>query len=181
MIQNLIHYFSPYSINGNIGEAYNLQIELVPNDDDWICIIDQDVMLLGEKAGHQIAEIIQKHDDVAVFTSYTNRVGTKAQRYPGMYNIADLRAHREISLKLQERNYSKIKMLNRGISGHLMLFQKKTWEDVGKFNEEGILQVDYDFTRKVTQKGGKIALMQGVYATHYYRLIEGRRHTKHLS
>ena len=62
-----------------------------------------------------------------------------------------------------------------------MLFKKETWESVGGFPEErGILSVDNTFSNRMNRHGYKIAVMEGLYVLHYYRLAEGRRNKSHL-
>jgi hypothetical protein len=49
-----------------------------------------------------------------------------------------------------------------------MIFQKKTWEKY-RFSDNSI-RFDSEFTDKVKEDGGKLAIMQGVYVFHDYRL-----------
>ena len=36
----MIYYTVPYDSNKNIGEYYNNFVDIVPNDNDYICFID---------------------------------------------------------------------------------------------------------------------------------------------
>jgi GT2 family glycosyltransferase len=62
----------------------------------------------------------------------------------------------------------------------MMLVQKKVWASVGGFDEEGILQVDNKFSKKILLSHRKIYCMRGVYIFHTYRLGKDRRDKSHL-
>ena len=81
---------------------------------------------------------------------------------------------------LHAEYYTKVKYIEREISGMLMLFRKSTWKEVGKFNETGLLGIDNEFSLSVVGNGGKIGIMCGVYILHYYRLMEGYMYKDHL-
>lgn len=175
----MIYYFTPYDTQGGYGRACNECCQMVPQG-AWICILDGDTMFMGEKYGHQIEQIIQKYPDVALFTCVTNRIGNRAQQEPGMMDITSIPHHRIKAQQLQRDHWADIRYLKNVISGHLMLFNKDTWAAVGGFKEQGILGVDNDFSRKILHRGGKIALMMGVYLLHYYRMNEGITYKAHL-
>jgi len=177
-----IYYFTPYSTSKNIAEEYNKYIELVPNDDDWICLLDADIMFLTPDYGSQIYDTISSHKDVGIFTCYTNRVGSPWQCHEGVINKNDsIRNHHTISRFLRKKHAYQLTNIKFPISGYFMAFSKKTWKEAGKFNESlGMLGVDTDFSLNVLKLGKKIALMQGLYVFHYYRLVEGIDSTNHL-
>lgn len=174
-----IYYFTPYALDMNLGAAYNHYMELLPNDNDWACFVDADVMFLTPDFGKQIHDIVKKHPDTGMFTAVTNRVGTIAQRYKGELSPdPDMRNHRRIAMQLQRQHYDEVEDLFCRISGLVMVLQKKTWKKI-KF-PDGLLGVDYEYTNELHYQGYNILLMKGVYVLHYYRLIEGRCYTKHL-
>lgn len=178
-----IYYFTPYSTTKNIANEYNKYIETVPNDDDWICLLDADIMFLTPDYGSQIHEIVTKHKDtIGMFTCLTNRVGSPWQCYEGYISENDsIRNHRAIAKYVREKYQNQICRIIYPISGYFMLFSKKTWREVGKFNESlGMLGVDTDFSQKIMRNKKHIALIQGLYVFHYYRLVEGIEHKKHL-
>ncbi len=177
-----IHYFTPFSLTKNLGEEYNKYVSLVKNDNDWICFTDADTMFMTDDYGKQIHEIVSQNQNVGLFTCYTNRVNNEHQCYMGTMNKNDsIINHRRIGLYLQEHKFLDLKFIEQDISGVMMLFQKKTWKQVGKFSEgTGLLGVDTYFSRKILKGGFKIAVMEGVYLLHYYRLLEGMKYKKHL-
>ena len=177
----MIYYFTPYSLEKNIGKSYNNYCNLVPNDSDWICLVDADVMFLTHNFGHQLNDIIEKYPNVGLFTCYTNRIGNSLQLYNNEFSKnPNILYHREIAKKLQKENYFKLKPLHQFISGHLMMFKKQTWLDVNKFDEEGMLTIDNKFSYRVKKNGKQIMLMEGVYVFHYYRMEEGKKYKEHL-
>lgn len=59
--------------------------------------------------------------------------------------------------------------------GFFMLFQKRTWQEIGGFqkpliNENGLL-FDLDFSRKVKNS---IKIIKGAYIWHSYRIMKGQ-------
>lgn len=191
----VIYFFKPYSIDYNLGQAYNDYMKLLPNEDDWACFCDLDTMFLTPNVGKQISDIIEKykHHKVGIYTSYVNRTGNLFQCYNGIISEdGEIRNHRRIAINLQKEKYDSIIDLNNLISGQLMVIQKKTWIDVGYFADEvsekmklkginkNLLSVDNRFSKRCLNNNYKIYLMQGVYICHYYRLLEGIQNKDHL-
>lgn len=178
----MVYYFKPYSVEKDLGKAYNQYLELLPNDDDWACLIDGDVAFLIPDYGHLIQEVIGLYPDTGLFTCYTNRVGNLEQCYMGRISEdANMLNHRKIALMLSKEQRHKLKELKSIISGHVMIVQKKTWKEVGGFTEDhGILAIDNKFSKKILKAGKTIQLMRGLYALHFYRLDTGRHDKSHL-
>lgn len=165
-------YRSCYSLEKDIGKAYNYEMSLVQDPEDWVCLMDGDVCFLVPCYGAQINSIIQSHPDTGMFTCLTNRVGELSQCYSGeISENTDMFQHHIIARTLQNDYYSEVKEITKPISGHLMIMQKKTWDEGFKFEENvGILGVDTLMSRKLLNAGKKILLMKGVYVFHLYRL-----------
>jgi GT2 family glycosyltransferase len=179
----MIYFFTPYSWSHDIGKAYNDYCKLVSSKDDWICLMDGDLMFLQSDFGHQIQEIIDLHgSNFGLFTCLVNRVGTLKQCHQDTISEdPNIITHRKIAIQLAQERRHVIKEIPNPISGHLMLFKKETWESIGGFPEErGILAVDNTFSNRMARHGYKIAVMEGVYCLHYYRLLEGRKNKSHL-
>ena len=175
-----IYYFTPYSLDKNLGEAYNRYMELLPSDDDWACFLDGDTMFLTPDWGHLIQSAIEKNPGAGMFTCYTNRVNNKEQLYRGYFNTSrDVVAHRNIAKVCHETGRNRVKPLTRPLSGMMMIIQKKTWREF-PFSD-GLLGVDNDISRRLLKAGRSILLMESIYLLHYYRLAEGRTYKEHLS
>lgn len=177
-----VHFGTPYSWNHDIGQAYNNFVKMIPDSEDWVCLIDGDFMFLTSDFGHQIKEVIDLHPHVGLFTCLVNRVGTLKQCYQDTISEdPNILSHRKIALQLSKEKRHIVKEIPNPISGHLMLFKKATWESIGGFPEErGILSVDNTFSNRMARHGYKIMVMEGVYGFHYYRLLEGRFNKDHL-
>jgi len=177
----VIYYFNPYSTDKDLGKAYNDYMALLPNQDDWACLTDGDTMFLMPDYGHQIQQIIDLHPDTGLFTCLTNRVGCLEQCYNRhISNERDILKHKRIASDCYARKHQ-VKQLHGIISGHCMIVQKKTWEEVGKFPEGiGILSVDNGFSQKILDHKKKILLMEGVYLLHYYRMETGINDKRHI-
>ena len=177
----MIYYFTPYSLEKNIGKAYNQYMSLLPNDEDYGVLMDGDIMFLTFDWGHQIAEVIKKHPDAGIITCQTNRIAkNKVQLYSE--DSPDVLVHRLIAKDLDNKFRGQTRQIRQSISGFLMIIQKKTWEEVGKFPEipNKILDIDTRFSRMILNAKKTIYLMRGMYVFHYYRLAEGRKYKDHL-
>lgn len=172
-MKNKVWAFQPYDMDGNLADAYNRHCELVPNSEDWIILIDADFMFLTPKYEHVIAEYLEKYPEYKLWTCYTGRVKCKPQLQKDMFYEMDMREHRKRALELYENKKYEVKPIKRVISGYCMIFQKKTWEEVGGFNGIGMFGVDTRFSRRILKMGGNIGLMEAVYGMHYYRALEG--------
>lgn len=165
-----IHYLTPYSIGGNIGQAYNRACSLIADPDDWIVIRDGDTMFLTPEWGRTIHDVLMEHGrDYQLFGAKTNRLNDYHQKVEGMFGEMDVRRHYETALTLQQTEGTNVYQTTHDIAGMFMAFKKKTWEEVGGFEENSPV-FDRIFTRKLLQKGGKVAVMKGVYLFHAYRI-----------
>lgn len=168
----MIYYFAPFDSEKNIGRSHNQHCEIVPNGDDWICITDSDVLFLLPNTKKQIEDVIRKHgNDYQVFGCLTNRIASLHQRYTGVvdpFEETNIMIHKAIAEHLQETHYDEAMETKINVAGFLMIFQKKTWEKY-RFSDNS-LRFDSEFTDKVKAAGGKLAIMQGVYVFHDYRL-----------
>jgi len=174
-----IYYFTPYSLEKNLGAAYNHYMELLPSDEDWACFTDGDAMFLTPDWGHLIQNAVESHPETGMFTCYTNRVGNKQQLYRGIFNEnRDLLAHRNVAKVCHETGKNRTKELTRPISGIMMIIQKKTWRQF--LFKDGLLTVDNDISARLLQAGLKIRLIESIYMVHYYRMAEGKKYKKHL-
>jgi hypothetical protein len=168
----MIYTFVPYSTEKNFGKAINQCCEIVPNDQDWICIRDGDAMNLTPDWGMIIQEAIDKHgNDFDLFGCWTNRLNLANGRHqiidPQAYNYFEIKEH----YKMAEFCSIKLKGVDQvqSIAGFFMLFKKKTWIQACGFIENSV-QFDTDFCRRVKFNGGKIGLINRLYMFHLYRI-----------
>lgn len=176
----MIYFFTPYSQTKEFGVACNNHCRLVPNDEDWICIMDGDCMFLTPDFGTVMQQYIDKYPETGLFTCLTNRVGTDSQMWPGMFEEKDILEHRKVAMELRDKKHLEVKELGKFISGYLMLFKKSTWLKVGGFVTKGVLAVDNHFSSAIYNRQMKIRLMESLYVLHYYRMAEGVHDKSHL-
>lgn len=173
----------------NIGCAYNKIMESVPHDDDWVCFLDHDAMFTTDDWTPQLQHIINKNKDIGAFGARTNRVGYSWQLVGNIdIDNHDIEYHRKIGKHLQSMYYdqlspgatfeipnSKVSKFSGSLineprfSGTLILVKKKIWSKIGGFKEEGFLEVDDDFRKRLSDNKIKFAIMDGVYVYHWYR------------
>lgn len=174
-----IWYLQPFSPDLNIGAEYNEQISRIPPD-DYVCILDHDVMFLHPKTKLQIQEIVNSNTQYAILGCMLSRIGS-ARQCPGGKSSDDpnLLNHIPIAEQLHNTQYGVVTPYAYPIAGAFMLFPRSTWDRV-KFTENSIT-FDTEFCREV-MKWGKIGLMQGVYVKHLYRLQHPnpRHYKEHL-
>lgn len=167
----MIYYFTPYSTTKNIGEYYNDCMAMLPSG-SWACFVDGDAMFTTPDFGHQLEEIIEEYgEEYKLFTSVTNRVGTRYQCVEGAWNIDDMNTHRSIGKFLQlNKRVDVVDITNESpLSGVLMLLEKEAWFNSNRFKEAGMLGVDNSIHYSIKNEGFKVGLMSGVYVQHYYR------------
>ena len=163
---------TPYSLEKNLGKAYNEAMAMLPADDDWNIMRDVDTMFLDNKAPYHFAQAIKQKPDAGIFTCYASRTGRAQQKFNGTISPdPSLINHRKIAIR--QASVLSLKPITEPIAGFCMAVKKSTWKQLGGFKEEGILSIDLDFSRRVLQSGLKIWLIESVYMLHYYRLIEG--------
>lgn len=178
----MVYYFTPYATDKDLGSVYNQYASIVPDDEDWICIMDADTCFLTPDFGHVIQSIIDQHPDTGLFTTYTNRVGNLDQCYQGeISSNSNILHHRKLAKEISVSHKDKVKELRKIISGMIMIFKKSTWRQIGGFPEnKGILAIDNRFSKRILQHGLKIKLIESIYLFHFYRLDTGIKNKDHL-
>lgn len=180
-----VFYFTPYSINKELGAAYNESCSIVPNKNDYIALMDADTMFLSPNYGRIIDEVLTKYgESFGLFTCYATRIGNPEQRYNGIIdddsNIISLKSK---VLECENKYGTQVTQLTRLISGHFLLFKKSLWEEI-KFplqtHKGTILGIDNKWSNAVLKSGKKIARIDGLLIVHYYRLSNGREDKSHL-
>jgi hypothetical protein len=176
----MIYRFQPFSTNKKLGEVYNGHCALVPNDDDWIQIMDWDAMLLTRDGYQIIDKAIARYPDTDIFGAVTNRVGYSYQRYQGIVSEDDsIKNHVRIADELS-RQYSNGECDDIfSVAGFFMLFKKSYWKQ-HPFIETIINKGGMTFDRAFCRSTKNIKLIKGLYVFHQYRLLTGRKNIDHL-
>jgi hypothetical protein len=182
-----VHILKPYSLEKNLGKAYNEAMAMIP-DGDWACLMDYDTMFLTPDCGQILHEHAMRHElssaqQKVLFTCYTNRIHPLSiyQLWKGEVSwITDIQYHVYLAERIRDENRGKSKLLPKApISGFLMMFPKYLWDEF-KFNEDmKCLGVDNDFSIRVQEKY-PCCRMDDLYVWHTYRLKNGIKDKSHL-
>lgn len=166
----MIYYFSPFDTDKRLGRAHNECCRIVPNDDDWIVLMDGDIMFLRPDWGKQIADVIAKHGgEYAVLGCLANRLAGQHQQYKGRFSDEpDIRQHMAIATLAHAEHYDDVMSTDKAIAGMFMAFQKRAWIAAGGFPDNSI-RFDVEFCDKVRRQGGRLGIMHGLYVFHMYR------------
>lgn len=171
----------PYSREKNLGKSYNEAFCSV-GEEDWLCIHDYDTQFLLPDTINHLYTYVEQNPEAGILTCMTNRVSplSRMQLLGGTINEdADMRRHYMLAENQAKRLY-RTQVINRDISGFLMLISKKTWNRV-KFKEDGgCLGIDTAYGRALRATGKKIILMEAVYVFHFYRMMNGVFDKSHL-
>ena len=177
--QPFIHLV-PYSPDRNIATAYNESIASVTGF-EWILLTDADVMFLTPDYGHLIAQVIRQNPGAGLITCFTNRVGPTCQRTPqGIMSEQSLLKLRGMALEHLRKFGASVSVIGPPVSGMFLLFRRETWKAVGGFKGEGMLQVDWRFSKEIHAASLPILRMDGLFVAHFYRLDSGEKNLMHL-
>jgi GT2 family glycosyltransferase len=176
-----VHILKPYSVEKNLGRAYNEAISLIP-DGDWACLMDYDTMFLTPDCGKILHDYADIFPNTGMFTCFTNRIHPLStdQLYKGtLINNTDIQYHITLADEAKKNLYKATK-LQKVVSGFLMMIKKDTWKDI-KFTENRLcLGVDNDYCARLMDNGRSILRMDGMYVWHSYRLQNGIHNKEHL-
>ena len=176
----MIWFFTPYSFEKKMFSAWDHYMNLVKEEEDWICMLDGDVLFLISDFGHQMQQYIDLLPDTGLFTCYASRTSRQELRWKGsdMQNPS-ITYHRKKAEQLHDAYHGQtIELGNFNALGYLMLIKKSTWTTIRSQVQEltadkKILSVDTRISRAVRESGKKIILMKGMYVLHYYRMNNG--------
>jgi GT2 family glycosyltransferase len=168
----MIHIRTPFSTEKNLGKAYNAAFWGVP-DDDWVCLIDYDVMFLTPRSILIMYESIKEYPEAGIFTCLTNRIHHLAVDqliFDKPSENTDIKFWQHQAEALESSNTEFVTEITHEISGFLMLISKRTWNEI-KFWESGkCLGVDNDYSMRVLGSGRKIYRLNKLLVWHSYRL-----------
>lgn len=177
----MINIKTPFSLEKNLGRAYNEAFVGVP-DEDWVCLIDHDVMFLTPNSIPLMYEAIRNYPDAGIFTCLTNRI-----HHLAVDQLYFDKPSENTDVKFWQRQAEVLEFSEKGeivteikheISGFLMLISKKTWKEIKFFESGKCLGVDNDFSLHVLAAGKKIYRMNRLLVWHSYRLndIKNKSH-----
>ncbi len=173
-----IHFPVPYSFEKKIFEAYDAEFQKVQNPDDWVCIMDGDILFFQSNFGHIIQGHLEKYPDTGIFTCYTNRIGNPVQLWSDKAKRIDsIKYHFRIAKDLEAKNTGMSTEHKARIAGFLMVIKKSTWDAIRdriaqKCQGQMILGVDYLIADTVMEYRYSIRRMEDLYVFHYRRMSD---------
>lgn len=175
----MIWFFTPYSFEKKMFQAWDQYMNLIADPEDWICMMDGDVLFLLSDFGHQMQQYIEAFPGTGIFTCYASRAHRQEYIRKGSdLNNPSILYHYEQAAKCRQDLHLKVKPLEKPCLGHLMLIQKKTWllirDRVQELTKDHkILGVDVRISRAVSELTLPILLMRGIYVLHFFRMKYG--------
>lgn len=184
----MIWFFTPYSFEKKMFDAWDHYMNLVQNPDDWVCMMDGDVLFLISDFGHQMQTYIDKYPDAGLFTCYASRTSRPFLRWPGadMENTSIVYHARKAAQIYDAHHGEVVDLGEQNALGYLMLIKKSTWllvreKAAAHTSDKDILGVDTRISRAIRHAGLKQYLMKGMYVLHYYRMKNGVHDTSILT
>jgi hypothetical protein len=160
----------PWSTDKNLGRAYNLVMESIP-EDGWACLMDGDAMFTTGKWHGQLLDAIKREPD-GTFCAVTNRVGPKGRRNGWQRadvdpDEHDMKVHRKLGESLvSNKDLLDVTLESKMCAGLMLLISKKTWAKIGGF-ADGLRGVDYQMHLSLATSGLKLFCIQGLYMYHW--------------
>ena len=173
----IVRYFQPFDNLGNLGAAYNECQEGLA-DEDWICIMDQDVCVLDSRVKKWIARTIQANPNVQVFVPVTNRLSAYDQRVNNAFSVVNIVWHKSVTVKRHNTFKYRVRKPTQTPAGMMVIMQAHLLREFPFRN--GLMYIDTDWFQRIEKAGVSVGIMEGVYVFHYYRLTEGKSSLDHL-
>lgn len=170
----MIHTFIPYSIEGNLVEAYEKCMRLI-KDDDWALFLDYDVMFTHRNWYALLDKATKRHPEIGIFTCYTNRIRTEFQRVPKIdRDNHNMIYHMNFGKNLYEKNKDSITIFSKeeDLGGFVILIKKSVWNKIKPLEKKGIENIDIEIGRRCHIREIKIARLDGLYAYHWRRGLD---------
>lgn len=182
----MLYFSTPYDFDKRLFNAYDREFQRVPSPDDWLVITDGDTAFLRADFGHHIQQYIDKFPDTGLFTCYASRSHYKYMMpKDGNHKSSDILFHKKVAENHNTNLHLEVKPIDRNITGHLMVMQKKTWLAIRdniahNTRHETIEAIDTAIGKELHRQNKSILLMRGIYIFHYCRLLEGYNSRAHL-
>lgn len=177
----MIWFFTPYSFEKKLFEAWDKYMDMVDNPEDWVCMMDGDVLFLLADFGHQMQEYIDKYPDTGLFTTYASRAHRQEYIRKGCdENNPSILYHYDNAVRCRNTLHLMVKTLGKPALGHVMLIKKSTWmmirDRVRELTVENkILGVDVRISKAISELNMSQLLMRGIYVLHYFRFKHGKK------
>lgn len=166
---------TPFSVNKNLGEAYNDEMSAIP-DGDAACLIDGDCMFTTSDYGFRLNTYYNANPS-AVLTCWINRIHPLAKGQWYQDGRCDDVASCLRAAQRMKDVYTTTPIIG-SVSGTLLVVPKRVWAlhpftlvNQYRPGEPNLLGVDNQFTNNVRSKGIPVLRMDGILIYHQYRLL----------
>jgi hypothetical protein len=187
-----IYYRIAWSSEKDLVSAYNSEMELIPNDDDYCAFVDRDAMFCHPLFGKCVEQVIETYPECSCFTGVTAKEKVHAlnnfqhSHIPSPMHLRitnfmdlndDIFLHSKHAIDVwNDMGTSIVDISNPDqchFAGFLIVIKKSLWRKIGGFkawNESSkILGVDSRLHQDIYEHGEKLYVMNGIYLYHYYR------------
>lgn len=169
----MILAMTPFSLERNLGRAYNNAMGLLP-EGGWAIFTDHDAIVgLTRDWFRLIAEAIAFKPEAGAFVAVTNRIDATWQRAseadPENHDIG---YHTAIALERKRRRTLLDITDTKGFGGVCFAVSKDAWRAAGGF-ADGLLCVDHSLHFGVRRAGRRVYLHEGLYVYHRRRAFIG--------
>lgn len=164
-----LHAMTPFSVERNLGAAYNAAMELI-GPEDWACFMDHDMMFTTRAWYPQLLEAIAFRPYAGLISAVTNRIGAFWQRAAEAdRDNHDIAYHREIGAKRARSRRSLLDVTDtKGLGGVVLCLSKQAWQEAGGF-PDGLLCVDHGIHFRLRDAGRRVYLLESLYVYHWRR------------
>ncbi len=165
--------FQPYSLERNLGAAYNRHMALI-GESDWAVFTDHDVLPgLDRDWFHRFAEAIAVRPQAGAFVAVTNRIDAVWQRAEEVDpDNHDIGYHTAAALARRSRRTLLDITDTKGFGGVCFALSKAAWAEAGGF-ADGLLCVDHSIHFRLRAAGRRIYLLENLYVYHRRRAFVG--------
>lgn len=175
----MIHYIQPYRSDKSIGLAINNAIkQLNASNEDWICLLDHDVLWLLPDSKAQLEEVLYE-TKFDILGPLTNRLGSNTQLVRDAFDKTDIMYHLNLATDLSAAYWGETLPTNETLAAFCLCFRVSTWKSLGGFQENS-LQFDWMFSEMAKKMGFKLGIMTGIYMLHLYRMGRSKDDYSHL-
>jgi hypothetical protein len=171
-------FFTPYSFEMKLFEAYDLYMSLVVNHEDWVVLMDGYALFFQSNFGHLIKDYIDQYSDTGLFVFFKNRIGCREQQFSNDLPTVDfLLMHYKIADSLCNNHHGEVTDLHSSTSGFMMILQKKTWDIIRNELRERtrnnfLLRLDRNIASILPEKKMPIRRLDCIFMLHYYHMVE---------
>lgn len=180
-----IWYFTPYSLEKDLAKEINQYVSMVRNNEDYIVIMDGDIMFTAGNWGERVNKMIDANPEFDLLTCLATRISIPVQKLNGkmstdtnlvnLHNVCEANFNRTETYKAME--------VKVPIGGYFLCFKKKLAKEIPFISSSsGMLGVDGQWSKALISSGKKVGVCKKISIIHWYRLNKADyKDTTHLT